>query len=356
MTSTTSRPGVGHDVIVLDGGMGKELQRIGAPFGQPEWSALALMEAPEKVMEAHRNFIEAGADVIITNTYAVVGYHLGDDVFAARGRELAELAGRLARDVADGADRPVMVAGSLPPLFGSYRPANFRPDVAPDQWRMLAEAQSPYVDFWLGETIGSTAEAKVLAEAVDEVESEQAPTGAGEVGAAVVGADTQTDTAVPDRADADASRPDTPDGGVGHPHRPRPLWLSFTLEDELVDGRARLYSGETIVDVAQVAVDRAEAVLFNCARPEVMAPALSELADILGADGLAHTRIGAYANAFPEREEGYEANSVILERRAELTGQATLELATEWKNLGATIIGGCCGMHPEHIAPFTSLK
>ena len=81
--------------------MGKELRRIGAPFRQPEWSALALMEAPEMVALAHRNFIEAGAHVITTNNYAVVPYHLGDELFEARGRDLIGLAGRVAREVAD---------------------------------------------------------------------------------------------------------------------------------------------------------------------------------------------------------------------------------------------------------------
>ncbi|MDG1786263.1 MAG: homocysteine S-methyltransferase family protein, partial [Ilumatobacter sp.] len=74
-----------HHLTILDGGMGKELRRIGAPFRQPEWSALALMDAPEFVFQAHTNFIEAGAQTIITNNYAVVPYHLGDDVIADRG-------------------------------------------------------------------------------------------------------------------------------------------------------------------------------------------------------------------------------------------------------------------------------
>ena len=42
------------DLWVLDGGMGRELARRGAPFRQPEWSALALMEAPETVREVHQ--------------------------------------------------------------------------------------------------------------------------------------------------------------------------------------------------------------------------------------------------------------------------------------------------------------
>ena len=50
---------------ILDGGMGRELQRRGAPFRQPEWSALALSEAPEAVIAVHTAYIEAGAGVIL---------------------------------------------------------------------------------------------------------------------------------------------------------------------------------------------------------------------------------------------------------------------------------------------------
>ena len=59
---------------LLDGGMGRELMRIGAPFRQPEWSALALIEAPEFVLKAHQAFIEAGARIITTNSYALVPF------------------------------------------------------------------------------------------------------------------------------------------------------------------------------------------------------------------------------------------------------------------------------------------
>lgn len=47
-------------MVILDGGMGRELQRSGAPFRQPEWSALALSEAPEAVVGVHAAFIAAG--------------------------------------------------------------------------------------------------------------------------------------------------------------------------------------------------------------------------------------------------------------------------------------------------------
>ena len=76
---------------------------MGAPFKQPEWSALALMLAPETVSQAHRRFVEAGAEVITTNSYALVPFHIGDAKFKAEGRKLADLAGRLARKATDGA-------------------------------------------------------------------------------------------------------------------------------------------------------------------------------------------------------------------------------------------------------------
>ena len=47
-------------MLILDGGIGRHLKKIGAPFGQPEWSALALIEDPLFVSQAHTDFINAG--------------------------------------------------------------------------------------------------------------------------------------------------------------------------------------------------------------------------------------------------------------------------------------------------------
>ena len=84
-------------VIILDGGLGRQLSENGAPFRQPEWSALALMEAPHTVREVHDQFIAAGADVITTNTYAIVPFHIGEDRYEDQGGALLELAAKLAR-------------------------------------------------------------------------------------------------------------------------------------------------------------------------------------------------------------------------------------------------------------------
>lgn len=297
------------DITILDGGMGKELRRIGAPFRQPEWSALALLEAPEFVTKAHQNFVDAGAEVIITNTYALVPYHIGAERFRLRGRELAAMAARSARSVADQAGRTIAVAGSLPPPFGSYRPDEFLPERAPDIWMVLMEAQAPSVDLWLGETMSSLAEFESLVALLNGFDQ----------------------------------------GGTDR----RPLWASFTLADQLEDDRARLRSGQSMTELAQ-SVDRAlvtqsvEAVLFNCSQPEVMAPALTELREI----GVG-IPIGAYANAFPAdtiQQSGYASNTRVVQRRDDLTPERYADLAESWIEAGASIIGGCCDIYPAHIA------
>lgn len=289
-------------ITILDGGMGKELRRIGAPFAQPEWSALALLDEPLTVADAHRNFVEAGADIITTNSYSVVPFHLGAERFAERGYDLARLAAQLARRVADETERTVKVAGSLPPIFGSYRPQDFKARQAPAVWSALIEAQSPFVDFWIGETISSVEEFLTLREVMST---------------------------------------DLKDDG-------RQFWASFTLDDHPGAPQSQLRSAEPISVLGELVGD-CNAVLFNCCQPEAITAALPELRSAVGAD----LRIGAYANAFPVEalhDRRYASNQVIIERRADMTAQRYGDIVARWIDAGATIVGGCCDMYPEHIA------
>ncbi len=125
------------------------------------------MERPEIVRRVHEEFITAGADVVTTNSYALVPFHIGEERFRTDGRRLVALAGRLAREAADSAkDRKVLVAGSLPPSFGSYEPQLFRPDLVQDYLGVLVEELAPHVDVWLGETLSLVAEAEAVQHAV----------------------------------------------------------------------------------------------------------------------------------------------------------------------------------------------
>ena len=113
-------------ICLLDGGTGRELLRIGAPFGQPEWSALALIQGPQFVTRVHEAFVAAGADVITTNILCRGALSIWARRASMRdGHSLAALSGRLARKVADPRARPVAVAGCLPPLCGSYQVDRF---------------------------------------------------------------------------------------------------------------------------------------------------------------------------------------------------------------------------------------
>jgi S-methylmethionine-dependent homocysteine/selenocysteine methylase len=286
-------------VTVLDGGTGRELARIGAPFSQPLWWAQALIEAPEYVPRVHEAYVAAGAEVITTNTYALVPFHLGQELFERDGRRLTALAGSIAREVAD-RHPGVRVAGCLPPALGSYRPDLFVQEEARPIVDVLIVEQAPFVDLWLAETQSSIAEAGFIREMLD-----------------------------------------------AH-GRFEPLWISFTLHDELVDGAPRLRSGESVVDAARAAEHLgAEALLFNCCQPEVMEPA------VIAAAGATRLPIGVYANAFVLDHDS-AANAGLHDIRRDVTPDRYLDLARSWVAAGATIVGGCCGIGPEHISALSA--
>ncbi|MEA1647546.1 homocysteine S-methyltransferase family protein [Nitrospirillum sp. BR 11164] len=289
---------MGRRTILLDGGMGRELQRMGAPFRQPEWSALALIEAPDYVRRAHDAFLDAGADIITSNSYALVPFHIGEERFAAQGGALASLAGRLARQAAD-AKAGARVAGSLPPLFGSYRADLFDAARAADLLAPLVWGLAPHVDLWLAETQSAVAEVRAVR--------------------AALGSDA------------------------------KPLWLSFTLEDEEADAAThpRLRGGETVAQATEAALALgAAALLFNCSQPEVMGPALAAARTAAAGTPLP---LGVYANAFPPQPKDATANDGLDELRADLTPASYLEWARRWVDAGAAIVGGCCGIGPDHI-------
>ncbi len=295
MTDTTPA----SSVVLLDGGMGRELLRMGAPFAQPEWSALALMQAPHQVQEAHEHFAIAGSDIITTNSYALVPYHIGEERFLKQGQSLAALSGKLAAKVAE--KYGCRVAGSLPPLFGSYRPDLFVPARAQNILQPLIDGLGPYVDLWLAETVSSIAEAKIVLETLSK--------------------------------------------------KHRPVWVAYTIldGDASISTEPRLRSGEKVVEAVRSAVEYgAAAILFNCSHPEVMSPAVEKTMSELQRLGVT-LPVGVYANAFVSQSESPQANLGIQEIRPELDLSNYTSFATRWKKQGVEIIGGCCGIGPEHI-------
>lgn len=284
--------------------MGRELKRIGAPFSQPLWSAQALIESPHHVTQAHQGFIDAGAQIITVNSYACVPFHLGEELYEERGRELAEKAAKIARDVVALSQKEVLVAGSIPPAFGSYRPDLFEEKRAYDVAASLFEAQDPHVDVWLAETVASLGEARVVAKVLS-----------------------QTD---------------------------KPSYISFTLEDE-VSEVSRLRSGELVTDAMEELLDtKATGVFFNCSIPEVIEQALKEVNQVLERTGKT-LAIGVYANSFAPIKANHQANESYQGVR-NFSPTEYLEYAKTWHRLGASIIGGCCGIEPSHIEELTAWR
>jgi S-methylmethionine-dependent homocysteine/selenocysteine methylase len=289
--------------ILLDGGMGRELRFRGVEVPDTIWSANALMAAPDVVHQIHLDYIAAGADVITTNTYGVIRDDLAQIGLEDRFAELNRLACDLANEARSNSERPVWVAGSLPPLRGSYRPdlvGRFA-EIEP-LYREQAELLAPHVDVLLCETMSSAAESKAAASAACQT-------------------------------------------GL-------PVWVSWTLHE---DRSGRLRSGEKI-DQAAAALNglSVSGFMANCCAPESITAAMPQLI-ALGAE-----IAGGYANTFkPVPEEwmldGDEETDGLLGLRSDLSPEQYAEHVVVWLNAGATLVGGCCGTRPAHIARLREL-
>jgi methionine synthase I (cobalamin-dependent) len=102
-----------NDYVLLDGAMGTMLFALGLENGAApeEWN----LKHPERVQAVHRQYIEAGSQIILTNTFGGSSYRLKLHGLQDRVVEINRAAAALAREVADAAPGPVAVAGSMGP-------------------------------------------------------------------------------------------------------------------------------------------------------------------------------------------------------------------------------------------------
>jgi 5-methyltetrahydrofolate--homocysteine methyltransferase len=109
-----------NDTLLADGATGTNYFTMGLAAGEPPefWNS----DSPEKVVDLHRRFVDAGADIILTNTFGCNRHRLKLHRAESRVFELAERAALLASGVADGAERPVIVAGSVGPTGELFDP------------------------------------------------------------------------------------------------------------------------------------------------------------------------------------------------------------------------------------------
>ena len=290
-------------IVLLDGGLGRELRFRGVEILDTIWAANGLLVAPDVVRQVHLDFIDAGSDIIITNTYGLIRAALAKEGIEDRFAELNTLACTLASEAREAAGRSVLIAGSLPPLRGSYRPdlvGDFE-DIRP-LYHEQAEILAAHVDLFICETMSSAAEAKAAAHAACQ-------TG-------------------------------------------KPVWVAWTLHE---DRSGRLRSKETISEAYAALCDLpVSGVLANCCAPESITGAMPELTGI----GVQYS--GGYANTFrpvPQdwKLDGDKQTDGSLDLRQDLDPESYAAHVAEWLRSGATVVGGCCGTRPAHIARLRKL-
>ncbi len=279
-------------ITLLDGGLGQEILRRSNAPAHPLWSVKVMMDAPEIVVGVHRDFIDAGADVLCINSYAATPSRLerdGDaDEFDAAQRRALELAHQAVRE----AGTSVQIAGCLPPLVASYRADVSKPyETSRDEYRRIVARQREGVDVFVIETMS------ILAEALAAI---------------------------------DAAKEST-----------RPVYVSLTITD---DGGNTLRSGEPLAEALDaVAARGVDGILLNCSSPETITKAMP----LLAKTGI---RFGAYANGFTSVEALAPGTTVDrLQARKDLGPEAYADHAFQWLDQGATIVGGCCEVGPAHI-------
>ncbi len=289
------------EVVILDGAIGTELQRMGAPMDYHCWAALANETHPASVRQLHEDYIRAGVDVITTNTYMSARHVIQHGGFEDRTRDWNKRSVELALEARERtpSDRPVYVAGSVS-VMGSgaeYAPAEVE-ESCREQIGLLVEAG---VDLLLLE---------MLATSVDRVQA-----------------------SIRFASEADM-----------------PAWLSLTCMIE--DGSAEVMYGDREAFSQRAA--RVDDITFE--------GAVAKISEVKGPTALLvfHSQVESTGPGLQATKSGWSgttgayANSGYWVRPnwqyIEMISPADyLRYAREWVGLGAQIIGGCCGVGLQHV-------
>ena len=290
---------------ILDGGMGQELLARGMEPNGTLWSANALLNEKyhQLLLDTHLDFIKAGAEVIVTNSFTTRRLRLRDNKVEDKFEYLNKKAGEIALKVKN--EYPnIMIAGGLPPQRLTYE-EDIRSEVEitkdfNEQARLLNE----YVDFYYFDVWSSIREFKCGIEAIKEFK--------------------------------------------------KPYLIGIHISEG-----TKLPSGEKISDIKSIIDGNLLGVMLSCVSPENYEHNLEEIKKL-------NVPFGFKLNGFltTKPKNGYTANYLktkgnpneFLGKRHDLTPDKFHEIAKKFKENGATIIGGCCETGPAHIKAMAKLK
>ncbi|AXC11320.1 Homocysteine S-methyltransferase [Acidisarcina polymorpha] len=289
-------------VRVLDGGMATELEKLGCDLSGALWSARVLREAPEKIAAVHSAYLAAGADCILTASYQVSAEAYADAGLSPKDAEIAAAADlvksvQIAEDARAGffpsSRREVLIAASLGPYGaalhnGAEYHGNY--EISLDELvafhaRRVAVLAGTSADLIAFETVPSFQEAKAIVKAL------------------------------------------APFSEIGG-------WVTFTCKDE-----SRVAHGEPISECAALldAAPQVVAVGINCTPPNLVAALLREV----------RRATDKPIVVYPNSGESWNGATRTWSGTADPAGFG--ELAAQWVDAGAQIVGGCCRTGPAHV-------
>ena len=276
--------------LLLDGGIGTEVQRRGGSLGA--WSALANAEMPDTVRAIHADFIDAGADIVSTNTFSCSELTLGAYGIHGREEELNRAAVALAIEAREraGAERPLLVAGCM--TTTSYRGPEGKVAPAEEDWALVSQARTladAGVDFLMVEMLSHVERARV------------------ELAAAAT-------------------------AGL-------PVWAGFScVADE--EGNLTLMNQEDEPfeeSLRRIDLSGLEVAFIMHTRVPLVEPSLAVLRSVWDGPLGTYPHGGGYARP-------------VWEFDGDFTPELLATGAERWLADGCRIVGGCCGATPAHIA------
>ncbi len=291
---------------ILDGGMGQELLARGMKSNGTLWSANAILNEDyhKLIYEIHKDFVKAGAEIIITNTFTTRRIRLAENDIEEKFEYLVSKAGEIAHEIKKIYPN-IFVGGSLPPQLLTYQ-ADVRDekDIL-SNFSDMAEILNPYVDFYYFDVLSSVREFDIAIKAVEKFN--------------------------------------------------KPYLLGVHISEGTT-----LPSGEKISDFKKFASNpNLLGVMLSCVSPENYQLNADQLKELNVPYGF---KFNAFQTTAPK--EGYTENykknkgnpNEFLGKREDLNPIKLAELANKFKSMGATILGGCCETRPAHIEQLAKLK
>ena len=286
------------NILIGDGGMGTELRFRGVNVPshiESIWSALALTTDTKTIKEIHLDYIEAGAQFITTNNYAVTRPILERAGISNQLEDLTLHSISIAKEAIKESGKNILLAASLPPLETSYRSdLILEPDFMDSMYKELASILENNVDIIICETMSHSLEARSALKSIQDSKSQK--------------------------------------------------WLAWTL----YGNQNTLPSGETITEAFNAISDLScDAYLINCGGANLITDGIKELRS------LTNKRIGGYGNSEKIAiSKASRSNRPEEDHWSSATAINEKEYAKEakiWVEEGATIIAGCCRTRPAHI-------